>query len=53
MHEWVRDLGVNGLPNLSLVRLPHDHFRKSGTPVAGGRTPLNRCRTTTMRWAGS
>src|SRR5262249_36771390 len=26
VNEWVRDISINGLPALSLVRLPHDHF---------------------------
>jgi DNA-binding beta-propeller fold protein YncE len=40
--EWLRDVGVGGLPNLSLVRLPHDHFGSSGTAVAGVRTPTQQ-----------
>ncbi len=38
-NEWVRDLTVNGLPNLSLVRLPHDHFGSTSTAIAGLNTP--------------
>ena len=38
-NEWARDLAVNGLPNLSLVRLPHDHFGSTSTAIAGLRTP--------------
>jgi DNA-binding beta-propeller fold protein YncE len=38
-NEWVRDVAVNGLPNLSLVRLPHDHFGNNGTAIAGLNTP--------------
>src|SRR5262249_2683793 len=34
-NEWVRDLAVNGLPALSLVRLPHDHFGNTSTAIAG------------------
>jgi YVTN family beta-propeller protein len=40
--EWLRDVGANGLPNLSLVRLPHDHFGSSGTAVGGLRTPTQQ-----------
>lgn len=38
-NEWKRDLEVNGLPNLSLVRFPHDHFGDFDTVVAGVNTP--------------
>lgn len=38
-NEWVRDLAVNGLPALSLVRLPHDHFGSTSTAIAGLNTP--------------
>ena len=38
-NEWVRDVAVNGLPNLTLLRLPHDHFGSSSTAIAGVRTP--------------
>jgi YVTN family beta-propeller protein len=38
-NEWVRDVSVNGLPNLTLLRLPHDHFGSTGTAVAGLKTP--------------
>jgi DNA-binding beta-propeller fold protein YncE len=37
-NEWVRDVTINGLPNLSLVRLPHDHFGSMGTAIAGLKT---------------
>jgi YVTN family beta-propeller protein len=37
-NEWLRDLTINGLPNLSLVRLPHDHFGSFGTAIAGLKT---------------
>jgi len=37
-NEWLRDMTINGLPNLSLVRLPHDHFGSFGTAIAGLRT---------------
>jgi len=30
---------INGLPNLSLVRLPHDHFGSTSTAIAGLNTP--------------
>jgi DNA-binding beta-propeller fold protein YncE len=36
--EWLRDMTVNGLPNLTLLRLPHDHFGNTGTAVAGLHT---------------
>jgi YVTN family beta-propeller protein len=38
-NEWVRDLAINGLPALSLVRLPHDHFGSTNTAIAGLNTP--------------
>jgi DNA-binding beta-propeller fold protein YncE len=38
-NEWLRDMTVNGLPNLSLVRLPHDHFGSTSTAIAGLNTP--------------
>jgi len=38
-NEWVRDVSINGLPNLSLVRLPHDHFGSTSTAIAGLNTP--------------
>ncbi|WP_373527859.1 beta-propeller fold lactonase family protein [Nostoc sp.] len=41
-NEWVRDidsyLARNELPNLSLVRLPHDHFGNFGNALAGLNT---------------
>ncbi|OLP16398.1 hypothetical protein BST81_21245 [Leptolyngbya sp. 'hensonii'] len=37
-NEWLRDVNVNGLPSLSLVRFPHDHFGNFGNAVAGLRT---------------
>ncbi|MBD2511552.1 beta-propeller fold lactonase family protein [Nostoc muscorum FACHB-395] len=37
--EWERDLKQNGLPNLMLVRLSHDHFGSFGTALAGLNTP--------------
>ncbi|MBD2167783.1 beta-propeller fold lactonase family protein [Calothrix membranacea FACHB-236] len=41
-NEWVRDidryLARNELPNLSLVRLPHDHFGDFNNAVAGLNT---------------
>lgn len=38
-NEWQRDVSVNGLPNLTLLRLPHDHFGSFGTAVAHLNTP--------------
>ena len=38
-NEWVRDVTVNGLPNLTLLRLPHDHFGSLSTAIAGLITP--------------
>jgi YVTN family beta-propeller protein len=38
-NEWIRDVAVNGLPNLTLLRLPHDHFGSFGTAIAGLNTP--------------
>jgi len=38
-NEWLRDMQINGLPNLSLVRLPHDHFGSTSTAIAGLHTP--------------
>jgi YVTN family beta-propeller protein len=35
VNEWQRDMGVNGLPNLTLLRLPHDHNGSFGTAIAG------------------
>ncbi|MEH2325606.1 MAG: beta-propeller fold lactonase family protein [Nostoc sp.] len=37
--EWERDLQQNGLPNLMLVRLSHDHFGSFGTALFGLNTP--------------
>lgn len=37
--EWERDIEQNGLPNLMLVRLAHDHFGSFGTALAGLNTP--------------
>ncbi|HKE85273.1 MAG TPA: beta-propeller fold lactonase family protein [Vicinamibacterales bacterium] len=37
-NEWLRDMTANGLPNLTLLRLPHDHFGSTSTAVAGLRT---------------
>lgn len=37
-NEWARDLAQNGLPNLSLVRLPHDHFGNFSSALAGLNT---------------
>ncbi|MBN3922864.1 beta-propeller fold lactonase family protein [Nostoc sp. NMS4] len=38
-NEWERDLKENGLPNLMLVRLSHDHFGSFGTALFGLNTP--------------
>jgi YVTN family beta-propeller protein len=38
-NEWQRDVSVNGLPNLTLLRLPHDHFGDTSTAVAHLNTP--------------
>jgi len=38
-NEWLRDMKVNGLPNLTLLRLPHDHFGSTSTAIAGLNTP--------------
>jgi DNA-binding beta-propeller fold protein YncE len=38
-NEWARDLEQNGLPNLMLVRLSHDHFGSFGTALFGLNTP--------------
>jgi len=38
-NEWLRDMQINGLPALSLVRLPHDHFGNTATAIAGLNTP--------------
>src|SRR5262249_9682868 len=37
-NEWLRDMTANGLPNLTLLRLPHDHFGSTGTAIAGLKT---------------
>jgi hypothetical protein len=37
--EWQRDLSANGLPNLTLLRLPHDHTGNYGLAIAGVNTP--------------
>jgi YVTN family beta-propeller protein len=38
-NEWLRDMTVNGLPNLTLLRLPHDHFGSTSTAIADLNTP--------------
>lgn len=38
-NEWLRDMTANGLPNLTLLRLPHDHFGNESTAIAGLNTP--------------
>jgi len=35
VNEWQRDMSINGLPNLTLLRLPHDHNGSFGTAIAG------------------
>ena len=37
--EWVRDVTANGLANLSLVRMPHDHTGNYATALSGVNTP--------------
>lgn len=37
-NEFVRDLNVNGLADLTLIRLPHDHFGNFNNAVAGLNT---------------
>jgi len=37
--EWQRDLSVNGLPKLTLLRLPHDHTGNYAVAIAGVDTP--------------
>jgi YVTN family beta-propeller protein len=38
-NEWQRDVTANGLANLTLLRLPHDHFGSTSTAVAHLNTP--------------
>lgn len=38
-NEWVRDVTANGLAELTLLRLPHDHFGNFATALAGLGTP--------------
>jgi YVTN family beta-propeller protein len=37
--EWQRDLNANGLRNLTLLRLPHDHTGNYAVSIAGVNTP--------------
>ncbi len=37
--EWRRDFNANGLPNLTLLRLPHDHTGNYAESIAGVNTP--------------
>jgi YVTN family beta-propeller protein len=37
-NEWVRDLAQNGLPDLTMVRIMHDHFGNFKNAVAGLNT---------------
>jgi hypothetical protein len=39
VNEWQRDMGVNGLSNLTLLRLPHDHNGSFAIAIAGLGTP--------------
>jgi DNA-binding beta-propeller fold protein YncE len=34
-NEWARDVAINGLAQLTLIRLPHDHFGSFGSAIAG------------------
>lgn len=38
-NEWVRDVTPSGLADLTLLRLPHDHFGNFATALAGLGTP--------------
>jgi YVTN family beta-propeller protein len=38
-NEWVRDVTAHGLAELTLLRLPHDHFGNFATALAGLGTP--------------
>lgn len=40
VNEWQRDMGIIGLPNLTLLRLSHDHNGSFGTAIAGLGTPM-------------
>jgi DNA-binding beta-propeller fold protein YncE len=37
--EWSHDVDTNGLANLSLIRMPHDHTGNFTTALAGVNTP--------------
>ncbi len=37
--EYLRDMKANGIPNLTMLRLPHDHFGSFSQVVAGLGTP--------------
>jgi YVTN family beta-propeller protein len=37
--EWARDVDANGLANLDLIRLPHDHTGSFSTALDGVNTP--------------
>jgi YVTN family beta-propeller protein len=50
-NEWVRDVTANGLAELTLLRLPHDHFGNFATALAGSARRACRSPTTTMRSA--
>lgn len=39
VQEWQRDMGVNGLKNLTLLRLAHDHTGNYSIALAGINTP--------------
>jgi YVTN family beta-propeller protein len=38
-NEWLRDFNANGLQNLTLLRLPHDHTGNYTIAIAGVNTP--------------
>jgi YVTN family beta-propeller protein len=38
-NEWLRDFNANGLQNLTLLRLPHDHTGNYSIAIAGVNTP--------------
>jgi len=46
--EWARDVDAGGLPNLTLLRLMHDHTGNFSTALNGVNTPSFRSPITTM-----
>ncbi len=38
-NEWARDIGQNGLPDLMMVRIMHDHFGNFNNALFGLNTP--------------